>query len=280
VAKKRNKHHGHHKRHKRPTKAAVDAWPTPGVPGQAISLTGTVTAKAPCVDGRTAIVFIANGSGTRIAGTAITEPDGRWSVATTAPAGSFSAYAVVTKEKIKRMVCKSATSPWTEFADAPPVLNLTAPTSGVRGPSGPISYSINEAATVTCTLDGVPLDPCDGYAGLVEGTHQLVVTATDASGNQSSRSVSFYVDATPPAVVITSPGNGDTVGSTFNLEFNLSDLSQVPSIQCQLDSGTPFACTTPQQFTSVGSGSHTIYVTAQDAFGNTSPTTRVTVTVS
>jgi hypothetical protein len=280
VAKKHHKHRAHHRHHKRPTKVFVDTWPTPGVPGQPMTLTGSVKSKGPCVDGRTAIVFVGGGSGIKIAGTAITEPDGSWRLATTSPAGTFWAYAVVPKQSVKRSVCKSATSKRAQFIDAPPALNVTAPTGGVTGPAGPISWSTSEPATVTCTLNGAPLDPCSEYDGLQDGMQQLVLTATDASGGQSTKSVTFYVDATPPAVVITSPASGDTVGSAFNLEFNLSDYSQVPSIECQLDAGAPFACTTPQPFSGVAPGSHTIYVTAQDAYGNTSPTATVTVTVS
>jgi hypothetical protein len=196
-----------------------------------------------------------------------TGADGRWSIATSTPRGGFIVDATVGKKKTKRAICRPTRSADVSFPDAPPILDVTAPPVGLTGPSGPISYTVNEPTVVVCTLDSAPLDPCDGYSGLVAGNHELVVTATDPSGGFTSVTIQFFVDTAGPIVTITNPTEGGFFGSPVILDFTAADASGPTSARCSVDLAPLDPCTSPAFFGFIN-GSHSITVEATDRFGN------------
>ena len=59
------------------------------------------------------------------------------------------------------------------------------------------------ASCVGTVADGAPVDTS------TLGEHTFTVDASDNAGNSTSRSVTYtVVDATPPAITITTPGDG------------------------------------------------------------------------
>lgn len=74
----------------------------------------------------------------------------------------------------------------------------------VAGTQAEVAIAADEAATVTCSLDGKAFAPCASpatFTGLAAGAHTLTVRAVDAVGNtgEASRSFTIAGRGTPPA---------------------------------------------------------------------------------
>jgi len=94
------------------------------------------------------------------------------------------------------------------------VVDTTAPkvtigNPAVSGTGASIPFSVNEAATVACKLDGGAFASCASpakYSNLAVGAHTIVVRATDARGNTGSASRSFTIASSGGVA----GGGGDT----------------------------------------------------------------------
>jgi hypothetical protein len=71
-----------------------------------------------------------------------------------------------------------------------PQISANGFTNGaLTGPDVTFDIAMSEAATLSCTFDGVALAPCGSpivLTGLTDGVHVLTVVATDAAGNESA----------------------------------------------------------------------------------------------
>lgn len=126
--------------------------------------------------------------------------------------------------------------------------------------------------------------------GVANGSHTLMVEASDAAGNVGTASVSVTVnnptvtDTTPPTVSITNPVNGSTVsGTTVQIAVSATDNVGVTQVTIYVDnvlkcadSSAPYTCNWNIKKTS--KGSHVITAHAWDAAGNVGSATPVTVT--
>jgi Big-like domain-containing protein/List-Bact-rpt repeat protein len=113
---------------------------------------------------------------------------------------------------------------WSIDATAPELSAISGAASGPYGPRShlELTWAANDPesgiASVTCSLDGAPAGPCTSaneqdYADLPGGEHTLVVTATNGVGTQTSKQVSWTVDATAPKITVASIRFGQTIGS-------------------------------------------------------------------
>lgn len=105
----------------------------------------------------------------------------------------------------------------------PPAITITPPATPTNQPVI-LSYTVSDNATpsgqISVTGDNSPYTE--------EGGYNVTLTAEDASGNSSTAEVSFTIDKTPPAIVITSPQDGAVVeepviqlqGSVDNIPFS------------------------------------------------------------
>lgn len=188
-----------------------------------------------------------------------------------------------------------------------PAVSLTAPTDGATV-SGAVAVTASATdavgvAKVEFLLDGrlldtdtsAPYDTTWNTATAANGSHTLLAKAYDAAGNVgSSAQVSVTVtggieDTTPPAVNLTSPANGATVGGTVTLTATATDDVGVTAVEFFLDgaslgTGTPSMTAGPWQLqwntAAVSEGSHRLSVRAVDAKGNATLDDDTTVTVS
>jgi subtilisin-like proprotein convertase family protein len=146
----------------------------------------------------------------------------------------------------------------------------TAPSGTIPSSTATFSFSANEFATFECSLDTAGFSPCTSpkaYSSLSEGTHTVLVRATDPTANvdPTPAAVGFAVDTVAPQTTIDSGPAGTTSDSTATFAFS---ASEVAAFECKLDS-TPFAaCTSPQQYTGLADGQHTFQLRATDAAGN------------
>ncbi len=184
-----------------------------------------------------------------------------------------------------------------------PTVSLTAPASGatVQG-----TLSVTASATdnvgvagVQFMLDGAVLGPEDTTSpystswntlSAANGAHTLAAVARDAAGNTTTAtSVTVTVanaDNTAPAIALTAPGSGWTVGGTVSVTADASDNVGVAGVQFRLDGAVlgPEDTTSPYSTSwntiPVTNGAHTLTAVARDAAGNTTTASSVTVTVA
>jgi hypothetical protein len=144
----------------------------------------------------------------------------------------------------------------------PPV--LTVPGDMTVEADGPAGTVVNYSVSATDNVDPNPKVACDPPSG---STFQIRVTpvtctATDASGNSSSKTFRIIVrDTTPPTLTI--PGNitiqaSNDVGTTVDFAVKATDtVDPAPSVDCKPPSGSVFPV-----------GKTTVRCTAEDASGN------------
>ncbi|MFN8024200.1 MAG: hypothetical protein U0Q03_21905 [Acidimicrobiales bacterium] len=150
----------------------------------------------------------------------------------------------------------------TDFAA--PTVSVTSPADGAivtSGASLTASYSCADAvALASCTgsvADGAPLDTS------TPGTHELVVTARDATGLTTTRVVRYTVgDPNPPTATITAPAENATLAllDQTAADYSCTDDVAIASCTAPVADGAPIAPTAP--------GAGTFTVTATDTGGN------------
>jgi acid phosphatase type 7 len=135
-----------------------------------------------------------------------------------------------------------------------------------------VSYDSN---TNTATLTpNAPLDYSTTYTATVKGGADGV---KDTAGNPlSADEVWTFTTAAPPADT-TPPNTTIDSGPSGTVKirvaaFTFSSDETGSTFQCKLDGGTYSSCTSPWSYSNLADGSHTFYVKATDAAGNTDPT--------
>ncbi|HZJ63113.1 MAG TPA: Ig-like domain-containing protein, partial [Kofleriaceae bacterium] len=97
-----------------------------------------------------------------------------------------------------------------------------------------------------------------------EGSHTITVRGTDAAGNVGTGATTFIVDTIVPIVTVVGVPN-PTNNNRPSVPFTVTGAT---TIQCQVDTGTFAACTSPFTPSALTDGSHTITVRGTDAAGN------------
>ncbi len=170
---------------------------------------------------------------------------------------------------------------WTVTAAADTTPPDTSITSGPAGTTSATSASLaftstESGSTFQCRVDGGNWDSCSsptGYSSLAVGGHTFDVRATDGSGNvdasPATRSwtvVAPAPDTTAPDTVITTGPSGSTTDTTASVSFTSTEDGS--SFACRVDGGAWAPCASPEGFSSLAAGAHTIEVRATDAAGN------------
>jgi hypothetical protein len=132
-------------------------------------------------------------------------------------------------------------------------------------------------ASFVCFLTGpgsFDYGPCTspvGYSSLPDGEYQFSVQATKGKADDLTPPIyKWTIDATAPTSSIDSGPSGLINNANASFAFSGSDTggSGVASFQCSRD-GAPFvACTSPQAYSGLADGSHTLEVRATDQAGN------------
>jgi hypothetical protein len=135
-------------------------------------------------------------------------------------------------------------------------------------------------ATIECAVDGRPWRTCGDtfqIAGLREGSHEIEVRAVTPTGipDPSPELRRFWVgeaDVTPPETnILAGPEDGSVITEpTATLEFASDDW--LADFECSLDEGPYEGCASPEAFSELPEGPHTLAVRAVDPSGNADPT--------
>lgn len=167
---------------------------------------------------------------------------------------------------------------WTIDTVAPDTTIDAGPDDPTESTSASFTFSANEAASFSCSLDGTAFTTCTSpatFTGLAPGAHDFTVRATDAAGNTDvvpaafAWTVTVPVDNTPPDTRIdTGPANPTTATSAT---FTFS-ATEPATFVCSLDGEAFTACTSPITYTDRAAQGHDFSVIATDAAGNADPT--------
>ena len=171
----------------------------------------------------------------------------------------------------------------------PPTINLTSPEETTYSTASVfleftineettwIGYSLDEEDNVTITGDSM-------LSGLSEGSHSIIVFATDYAGNTgASSTVQFTisippVDTTLPTIKINSPQNSTYPPPTVDLNFNINE--QASWIAYSLDGNDNVTISGNTTISEMSEGLHNIVVFATDTAGNTGASSVVQFTIS
>ncbi|HEY6871735.1 MAG TPA: Ig-like domain-containing protein [Geobacteraceae bacterium] len=106
-----------------------------------------------------------------------------------------------------------------------PTVTIMAPASGLIASKTPqLSYNVSDG-TVVVKVDGTVVNKTTGtnLAQLADGTHTVLVQATDAATNTGSAQVTFTVDTTAPTIGSTIPASNALTNSASAISVVLSD---------------------------------------------------------
>ncbi len=119
-------------------------------------------------------------------------------------------------------------------------------------------------------------------SNLSDGTHTINAKATDNAGNINQSTISISVDASLPAINITSPADGHVfTASPITVIGTASDSIGLSKVEIKVGTGDwqPASGTTSWNATvTLSEGSNTIYAQATDTSGNIQQTS-ITVTI-
>lgn len=167
-----------------------------------------------------------------------------------------------------RTVIIDVAAPDTSIESAPPTYTgLSQPSFSFAGGE---SYEcrFDDGTFAACTSPHVP------PAALPDGHHTFAVRATRDRRTDPTPAVhAFTVDTQAPDLSVASVS---VTGRSATIAFAATDATAI-TYACRLD-GQAVACASPQTFTGLADGTHTIQVTATDAVGHASSASR-TVTV-
>lgn len=167
-----------------------------------------------------------------------------------------------------------------------PSIDVVAPTARVYGPSQSLVVDVDVLDEVSgvyrtsITLDGQPIENGATTDQLAEGEHVLAVEAEDEAGNVGNQSVTFTVDATAPAIEVTSPPTARRYAHHEQLEVDVAvtdAVAGVASTSLTLD-GAAVRDGDILDLVALPLGTHVLSVRAEDNVGNVSEKT-VTFTV-
>jgi hypothetical protein len=264
-----------------PSSADPDAGPSESVDGQVTSeVDTTITGAPPSLDNRADITisFEANLSGASF-NCSLDDGD---AVDCTSPHGltvgegehTFSVFA--SSEGIQDPT--PATHTWTTDLTPPDTTIVAAPAALDNSVTVDVEFSVDETgATTSCSLDGGPQTPCQSphhITGLTDGSHELIITATDAAGNVEVEPAvhTWTIDTASPDTLIDSGPFGIVSDATASFSFSSPDAGAGATFACSVDGAGFGPCASPVPLTSLSEGSHEFRVRVTDATGNVDPT--------
>ncbi|HEY6871727.1 MAG TPA: Ig-like domain-containing protein [Geobacteraceae bacterium] len=155
----------------------------------------------------------------------------------------------------------------TPLDDVPPTVTISGVTEGAyyRGDITPqVGVFDTNLASQSITLNGTLFVPAPITA---DGAYTLIATGTDRAGNQTTKSVRFTIDKTPPAITVTNVSDGAFYNTDIAPAVTVTDANLKGSNVTM--NGQPYASGSAV----TAEGSYTLAVSAEDLAGNTATRT-------
>ncbi|HEX9696471.1 MAG TPA: hypothetical protein VGB64_09200, partial [Actinomycetota bacterium] len=165
---------------------------------------------------------------------------------------------------------------WTVDTLAPDTSITAGPSGTVASGSATFSFTATETAAFACSLDAGAYSPCVSpvsFNALGNGSHTLLVRATDQAGNTDATPASrtWTVDITSsggPSVTITAAPANPSTSSSASFSFTAPGGT---TLKCSLDGSAQATCTSPKSYSGLTDGTHQFSVVGTDGSGNTGP---------
>ncbi len=165
----------------------------------------------------------------------------------------------------------------------PPDFTIVSPADGVLVTALPVVVqgTVTDSTNVAIKVNGVDATLTSGawqasFDGLPDGPRTFTITATDAAGNVTTKSVTATLDTQPPQITITSPAPGTlTRFNVVDVTGTVQDISAVSVTigDTSVNAAADGTFTLPR--VPLSEGDVSIVVTATDAAGHTSHQTIV-----
>lgn len=152
----------------------------------------------------------------------------------------------------------------TPHDDLPPLVTISGVTAGTyysAAVTPQVEIVETNLAIRTITLNG---DPYDLSPVLQDGNYVLIASATDVSGNTTSRSVAFTIDATPPVITVANLIDGGHYAAARIPEIAVVDANVEVFATTYLLDGQSYL----PGIVVAGEGPHTLEISARDKAGN------------
>lgn len=176
----------------------------------------------------------------------------------------------------------SATYTWTIDATGPTVTITAPPTTPSTDQTPTTGFTVTGGAvTTTCKIDLLPAVTCapPSYTSpaLGDGTHTILITATDALGNPGTASATFVIDTTGPIVTFDAVPPAKWPVNYFSMQFHANEPA---TFECSLNGAAFTTCTTGISITTTYNVLSSFAVRAKDGLGNQGGTVTTTWTSS
>ncbi len=148
--------------------------------------------------------------------------------------------------------------------DLPPLVSISGVAAGTyyfAAVTPQVEIVETNLAVQTITLNGVPYDLSPV---LLDGSYVLSASATDLSGNTTSRSVAFTIDATAPVITVANLTDGGYYDAARIPEIAVVDANVEVSATIYLLDGQSYLPGTVV----AGEGLHSLEISARDKAGN------------
>jgi hypothetical protein len=152
----------------------------------------------------------------------------------------------------------------TAHDDLPPLVSISGVAAGTfysAAVTPQVEIIETNLAIRTITLNGVPYDLSPV---LQDGNYVLIASATDVSGNTTSRSVAFTIDATPPVITVANLIDGGHYAAARIPEITVVDANVEVFATTYLLDGQSYLPGTVV----AGEGPHSLKISARDKAGN------------
>lgn len=172
------------------------------------------------------------------------------------------------------------TATWTVDLTAPSVTIATQPArfSNTNSANFTFSGQIGSVALTNfeCSIDGGTYTLCTSpkaYSSLSDGNHNFSLRGVTVDGIRSSPSmVAWTVDTTLPTTpTFSSSVSSPTTSTSATISFSSTDAgSMIASYRCSFDGGAYTTCISPQTYSNLAVGNHSLAVRAVDNAANVS----------
>ena len=125
-----------------------------------------------------------------------------------------------------------------------------------------------------CRLNDFEPQPCENPYNLIDlsdGSYQLIISTSDASGNTASLAYQWVIDTQAPELKIVEHPGAYTNQSVSTFRFLSIDAHPQKNFECSIDGAFFHSCSSPFSF-SPQEGVHRLQVRTQDRAGNMSKT--------
>ncbi|TAK58376.1 MAG: DUF11 domain-containing protein, partial [Bacteroidetes bacterium] len=220
-------------------------------------------------------------------GTVVADTNGAWCITPGTPM-SIGPHTITGTATDPSGNSSSDTTRYTVDTTPPSIVIITPANGDTTGPTPTITGITEPNITVIVYVDNVPIDTVesDGSGNwttvspaLATGTHTAKGRGIDDAGNQAvSVTHTFYVDATPPPIVIQTPPDSSVTSDntptyTGTTDPNLTVIVKVDGVPIDTVVADGSGNWTTTQPTPLSDGPHTVSATATDPYGNSATDT-------